>query len=153
MYSEGTESPHNATVGTVHRSIINTITKMKKEKKHSVTNNILFSHSAPWWSSGFRLLSHLTRLPPSPPQHLISSTCFIFKWSDSIGSPPLKSCPSALLNVMCSNTSIDKNSFVTFRNQHPIDWCPLTSNYDEALPLTTVPLTHKNRKTPVIPRL
>lgn len=63
--------------------------------------------------------------PPSP-RHLISSPCFIFKRSDSVGSPPLKSCPSASLNAMCSNTSVDGNSFVTFTKRRPIDRCLLT---------------------------
>lgn len=152
MYSEGTESPHNVTVGTVQLQKYNKYNYKNEEREETFSHKQEFIRPfCPLVTIG--ILSHLTRLPPSPPQHLISSACFIFKWSDSIGSPPLKSCPSALLNVMCSNTSIDKNSFVTFRNQHPIDWCPLTSNYDEALPLTTVPLTHKNRNTPVIPRL
>lgn len=37
------------------------------------------------------------------------------------------------LNVMCCNTSINKNSSMTFRSQRPIDWWLLTSNHDEAL--------------------
>lgn len=85
-------------------------------------------------------------LPSAFPQSVSSSlhsfppTC-TEQWQH-VGSPTYqkkKTSSSFILNVMCSTTSMDKNSFVTFRNQQPLDWCLLSSNYDKAhyFPLCT----------------
>lgn len=58
------------------------------------------------------------------------------------------------LNAMCSNTSVDRNSFLTFTKRRPIDRRLLGPNYDEALPLSLsrAPRTRRS-ETRVNPKL